>query len=246
MPRHRRTPDPIDADGVVACLDRTASPTRRTGLRALRQRARVPSLEPSPTGVGSRAPAPCSSTRAHRGRTPGSNHSTAGSATNTSTAGNSIPCSRPRCSPRTGELTTTPTDPIVLTAASPRRVHRGLDQQTATTRIDARTTHRVPVSAPTAPWLIAHDEVVLDVATTATSRVRELSRGGRRKNDVIDASGAASVAVEPFDRPPRPNGPVRTSRGTSCETSVHSPGDPLHDLGPTGVRGRARQVGGRI
>ena len=35
----------------------------------------------------------------------------------------------------------------------------------------------------------------LDVATTATSRVRELSRGGRRKNDVIDASAAASVAA---------------------------------------------------
>jgi hypothetical protein len=136
-----------------------------------------------------------------------------------------------------------------------------------------------------AQWLIARDEVVLDVATTATSRVRELSRGGRRKNDVIDASAAASVAAlqgdarevgaedhttlfalleerranlaaqrvravnqlhalmrdlipggarsrppprlprplcEPFDRPPRPNGPVRTSPGTSCETSVHS------------------------
>ncbi len=33
-------------------------------------------------------------------------------------------------------------------------------------------------------WLIPHDEHVVDVATTATSRVRELSRGGRRKNDV--------------------------------------------------------------
>lgn len=46
-----------------------------------------------------------------------------------------------------------------------------------------------------AQWLIARDETVLDVATTATSRVRELSRGGRRKNDVIDASAAASVAA---------------------------------------------------
>lgn len=44
-------------------------------------------------------------------------------------------------------------------------------------------------------WLIARDEQVVDVATTATSRVRELSRGGRRKNDVIDASAAASVAA---------------------------------------------------
>jgi transposase len=46
-----------------------------------------------------------------------------------------------------------------------------------------------------AQWLLARDEVVFDVATTATSRVRELSRGGRRKNDVIDASAAASVAA---------------------------------------------------
>jgi transposase len=46
-----------------------------------------------------------------------------------------------------------------------------------------------------AQWLVARDEVVVDVATTATSRVRELSRGGRRKNDVIDASAAASVAA---------------------------------------------------
>ena len=44
-------------------------------------------------------------------------------------------------------------------------------------------------------WLIARDEHVVDVATTATARVRELSRGGCRKNDVIDASAAASVAA---------------------------------------------------
>lgn len=46
-----------------------------------------------------------------------------------------------------------------------------------------------------AQWLVARDEVVVDVATTATARVRELSRGGRRKNDVIDAAAAASVAA---------------------------------------------------
>jgi len=46
-----------------------------------------------------------------------------------------------------------------------------------------------------AQWLVARDETVLDVATTATARVRELSRGGRRKNDVIDASAIASVAA---------------------------------------------------
>jgi transposase len=46
-----------------------------------------------------------------------------------------------------------------------------------------------------AQWLTARGEVVSDVPSTATARVRELSRGGRRKNDVIDAAAAASVAV---------------------------------------------------
>ena len=34
-----------------------------------------------------------------------------------------------------------------------------------------------------AQWLVARGERVDDVASTATARVRELSRGGRRKND---------------------------------------------------------------
>nr|WP_319944122.1 IS110 family transposase [Nocardia aurantia] len=46
-----------------------------------------------------------------------------------------------------------------------------------------------------AQWLIAHGEKVTDVPSTATARVRELSRGGRRKNDNIDAAAAASVAA---------------------------------------------------
>lgn len=46
-----------------------------------------------------------------------------------------------------------------------------------------------------ARWLIARGETVLDVPTTATARVRELSRGGRRKNDRIDAAAAACVAA---------------------------------------------------
>jgi transposase len=46
-----------------------------------------------------------------------------------------------------------------------------------------------------AQWLVARGEAVDDVASTATARVRELSRGGRRKNDVIDAAAAASVAA---------------------------------------------------
>ena len=46
-----------------------------------------------------------------------------------------------------------------------------------------------------AQWLVARGEFVQDVPSTATARVRELSRGGRRKNDVIDAAAAASVAA---------------------------------------------------
>jgi transposase len=46
-----------------------------------------------------------------------------------------------------------------------------------------------------AQWLVARGELVDDVPSTATARVRELSRGGRRKNDVIDAAAAASVAA---------------------------------------------------
>ncbi|WP_010692449.1 IS110 family transposase [Saccharopolyspora spinosa] len=44
-------------------------------------------------------------------------------------------------------------------------------------------------------WLIARGETVVDVPPTATARVRELSRGGRRKNDALDAAAAASVAA---------------------------------------------------
>jgi transposase len=46
-----------------------------------------------------------------------------------------------------------------------------------------------------AQWLVARGEHVEDVPSTATARVRELSRGGRRKNDVIDAAAAATVAA---------------------------------------------------
>ena len=50
-----------------------------------------------------------------------------------------------------------------------------------------------------AQWLIGRGETVIDVRTTATARVRELSRGGRRKNDVLDASAAAYVAAAQGD-----------------------------------------------
>ncbi|MHA6797295.1 IS110 family transposase (plasmid) [Pseudonocardia bannensis] len=46
-----------------------------------------------------------------------------------------------------------------------------------------------------AQWLVVRGEQVEDVPCTATARVRESSRGGRRKNDVIDAAAAAGVAV---------------------------------------------------
>lgn len=46
-----------------------------------------------------------------------------------------------------------------------------------------------------AQWLVARDQVVVDVPSTATARVRELSRGSRRKTDVIDAAAAACVAA---------------------------------------------------
>ena len=53
-----------------------------------------------------------------------------------------------------------------------------------------------------AQWLVERDEIVLDASTVATARVRELSRGGCRKNDVIDASAAASVAALQGDAAP--------------------------------------------
>ncbi|MEU5437962.1 hypothetical protein AB0G73_31950 [Streptomyces sp. NPDC020719] len=45
-----------------------------------------------------------------------------------------------------------------------------------------------------APWLTARGERVVDVPASATSRVRELSRGGGRKHGQIDAAAAATVA----------------------------------------------------
>jgi hypothetical protein len=43
-------------------------------------------------------------------------------------------------------------------------------------------------------WLIARGDAVVDIPSTAPARVRELSRGGRRTNDHIDAA-APCVAV---------------------------------------------------
>lgn len=44
-------------------------------------------------------------------------------------------------------------------------------------------------------WLLAHGETVQDVRTTATARVRELSRGRGRKTDALDAAAAAGIAA---------------------------------------------------
>ena len=44
-------------------------------------------------------------------------------------------------------------------------------------------------------WLLAHGETVQDVRTTATARVRQLSRGRGRKTDVLDAAAAAGIAA---------------------------------------------------
>lgn len=56
-------------------------------------------------------------------------------------------------------------------------------------------------------WLLARGEQVVDVPTTATARVRQLSRGGGRKNDQIDAAAAASVAaLQGESRPLQPEG----------------------------------------
>ncbi|GAA2640894.1 IS110 family transposase [Actinomadura fulvescens] len=58
-----------------------------------------------------------------------------------------------------------------------------------------------------ASWLLARGEEVVDVPSTATARVRQLSRGGGRKNDRVDAAAAACVAALQGDaRPLEPEG----------------------------------------
>lgn len=51
-------------------------------------------------------------------------------------------------------------------------------------------------------WLLARGEQVVDVSPSATARVRQLSRGGGRKNDRIDAAAAACVAALQGDARP--------------------------------------------
>ena len=75
---------------------------------------------PLPTGASSTFPQPCSSTRAHLGRTRGSSRSTHVCATNFSTASALTHCSRPRCSARTGATNTIPNVSTVRSAISRR------------------------------------------------------------------------------------------------------------------------------
>ena len=72
----------IDADGVVACLERLAA---QRGARPTCASTTGPSSSPTrcQTGAASAAPTPSSSIPAARGRTPGSNRSTAACATST-------------------------------------------------------------------------------------------------------------------------------------------------------------------
>lgn len=58
-------------------------------------------------------------------------------------------------------------------------------------------------------WLLARGEQVVDVSPVATARIRQLSRGGGRKNDRIDAAAAAGVAALQGDaRPVQPEDPT--------------------------------------
>ena len=75
----------IDADDVVAVLDRLAVERGRAPAFVRFDNGPSSSSTSSPTGAGSTAPSACSSTPARRGRTPGSSRSTAASATSCST-----------------------------------------------------------------------------------------------------------------------------------------------------------------
>ncbi|MGW4371975.1 IS110 family transposase [Nocardia takedensis] len=71
-------------------------------------------------------------------------------------------------------------------------------------------------------WLTALGEIVLDVPTTATARVRAVSRGGRRKNDRIDAAAAARVAALQGDARPARSFPTNTATHYERETNAET------------------------
>jgi transposase len=76
-------------------------------------------------------------------------------------------------------------------------------------------------------WLLARGETVQDVRTTATARVRELSRGRGRKTDVLDAAAAAGVAALQGDAEPlKPEG--RDDGAGGVGGAAQQPGRPAH------------------
>lgn len=104
--------------------------------------------------------------------------------------------------PHKASHTATAVDPTTNTPKSSMRISASLAGYRELMRWARQFAHRrwavenaKGLGCHLAQWLVANGEDVVDVATTATSRVRELSRGGRRKNDVIDASAAATVAA---------------------------------------------------
>lgn len=104
--------------------------------------------------------------------------------------------------PHKNSHTATAVDPATNTPVGSIRVDASLAGYRELMRWSQRFEHRRwavegarGLGRHLAQWLVARDEVVLDVPSTATARVRELSRGSRRKTDVIDAAAAASVAA---------------------------------------------------
>lgn len=89
-----------------------------------------------------------------------------------------------------------------------------------------------------AQWLLARGEAVHDVPATATARVRELSRGGRRKNDVIDAAAAASVALLAGEANPARAEDLSTVLALLDE-AARQPRRPAHSLGQPAPRSAA-------
>jgi hypothetical protein len=97
-----------------------------------------------------------------------------------------------------------------------------------------------------AQWLVAPGESVVDIPAAANSRVRELSRGGRRKNDQIDAAAAATVAylqgdgrdVEPEDHTTAPAllDEQRVNLAQARMRTVNQIDAQLRDLLPGGAR----------
>ena len=104
--------------------------------------------------------------------------------------------------PHKSSHTATAVDPATNTSVASLRIDASLAGYRELMRWAAQFPHRRwavegarGLGRHLAQWLVARDEVVLDVPSTATARVRELSRGSRRKTDVIDAAAAACVAA---------------------------------------------------